>query len=439
MATVALTAFRRPAVVVGLVVNMFAFEQWAQGNISILAQYPPLTNILIGLLVLWALGLRVVQRPLNFQSYPALGWLILALYGFAFVSYVWTEAPGDFVAQWRHAGPYLLTIVVLLPLLVDDVAEIKTALLSSLAIGALVGVLALSTLTWGGRGFVVGPFGAQTNPLAIATAGGLLALAAMMMHFQGMARVFQVARWGIVALGFYMAVRSGSRGQTLALLISAMAFLPFSRKFSNIKGLVGTVVGLGFLGVLAMWLFQEFAQGQRWALESMLQTYQGSRLSKLQAGLSYWIESGPLAWVIGLGNTASFDPRIVGYYPHVVMGEILVEEGIIGLSLFGTALGLLTRQFFQTYRLVRDEPELRGLITAITAMTFFLFILSFKQGSLLGHSLLFGLLIISGRACIILSQHAMAAMQWQAHPGAPDAATGGTGAGRDLPGLARGM
>ena len=107
--------------------------------------------------------------------------------------------------------------------------------------------------------------------------------------------------------------------------------------------------------------------------------------------------------LIGLGNSASYDPRILGIYPHFVPLEVLAEEGLIGFGLYITILFCSMRSCLRCFRNIANEPRERLLLGGLVGLYMFTLLLSFKQGSLLGNLEVFMLSIILGRYERILS------------------------------------
>jgi len=70
----------------------------------------------------------------------------------------------------------------------------------------------------------------------------------------------------------------------------------------------------------------------------------------------------------------------------MMVPEILGEEGLLGLGLFCLALWMSIRTTRSAYRLAKEDPVQRGILATLAASFTFAFILSFKQGSLVGFS-----------------------------------------------------
>ena len=133
----------------------------------------------------------------------------------------------------------------------------------------------------------------------------------------------------------------------------------------------------------------------RWSEESAQESISG-RLNNalLLVRLAY---SSPETVLFGLGNSASYDPRILGIYPHFVPLEVLAEEGLIGFGLYGMIFYCVLRSAFRSFRILAGEPKERLLLGGLVGLYLFTLILSLKQGSLLLNLEPFMLAIILGR------------------------------------------
>ena len=233
--------------------------------------------------------------------------------------------------------------------------------------------------------------------MSIASLAGYVVLIAMLMNFRGVGRVWQILRWGLVVIGVVMSIRSGSRGQLFAMTGSTILFLPMSRRISSTKGFVATLAGAVSVGALIMWLYGQYAIWERWEWESMVEAYQSSRAEMVGALLAAWLDSSPVYWLIGLGSSAAYDPGIVGGYPHVVLIEVLCEEGLVGFVLFCGIVVLSMRSILRVYGASAPYPDARGVLAALGALFLFVFVLSFKQGSMLGSPYLFAFAVMLGK------------------------------------------
>ena len=133
---------------------------------------------------------------------------------------------------------------------------------------------------------------------------------------------------------------------------------------------------------------------------------EGAMSDRLRQGLfllELWFDS-PQTIIFGLGNSASFDPRILGMYPHFVPLEILAEEGLAGFGLYLLILYHAMSSARRSFNALANAPKERSLLGALLALFLFTFLLSLKQGSMLLNLELFMFAIILGKYERILRQ-----------------------------------
>jgi len=410
MAAVVFAMFRRPAIALGVVMCTYGLEQWAQANSSFFLVHQTLTNYITACLLLLALIISVLKAKPILAHYPPAGWLTIALFMYALLSMVWSIHIQGTQEQWNKHWPYIITVVGLSPLIITHPRDAYDGLLATLTLGSIILLLLLLTTQIEGRKVIFSAgqatIGAKGgNPLATASLAGYVALAVVLMNFQGLAKFWQWARWFIVALAMVIIIKSGSRGQLIGLLIALLVFLPVSRRFKSYKGFAGVVISLSLLAGLAMWGLSFFAESDRWAVQNMLDVYSGTRISYILRVLDYWINSSPIYWFAGLGNSASFAPYLIETYPHMVMAEVLAEEGLIGFGLLSAIIFLATRSIIRIYPYTAPFPDARGVLAVLGAWFLFVFTLSFKQGSMLGNTYLFAFAIMLGRLEQVVRRH----------------------------------
>jgi hypothetical protein len=206
-------------------------------------------------------------------------------------------------------------------------------------------------------------------------------------------------------------VKSGSRGQTVSIIFCGLCFLPYSRRFKDINSFIGLAFSVMVFAAITLWLLAKLTTdentpgvGDRWTWNGFVGSYQEGRLNTGLTLLRAWANSGPLAWFVGLGSSGSFDPKILGFYPHIVFLEVLGELGIVGFIM----LWLLPIFTFQNLRevwvYVKDDPEDRGLIASLGGLILFEIMMSFKQGSLLSSHVCFAFVIMLGRITLTMRQ-----------------------------------
>jgi hypothetical protein len=411
-AIITILIFRQPAAAVGALLCTYGVEQWAQSQSPFFFTHQWLTNLMTAGVLLFALLARFLKGKPVINPVTREYWVMTALYALAIASVSWSIAP---LISWEQLNNYLKYVAVfgfLMPLAVSDRDDLKVTLYTMLSLGVAVCSLLLVTADWADRkvimrsGAAIGSIGLERgNPLAVATLGGQVAMASLLMNFKGTASFWRVFRYIVFGVGFALTVKSGSRGQTFALIIATLAFFPFSRRFKDLKGFIGFAISIIIFGALVVSIADYFI-GQsaneirvedRWSWQAFVDAYQGGRINTSLILLSFWFEGGPLRWIVGLGSSASFDPAILGNYPHIVLAEVLGELGVIGWLILWLVPIFAYRAIRELWDYVKDDPEDRGMIATLAALFLFDVILSFKQGSLLGTSSTFGLAVILGR------------------------------------------
>jgi hypothetical protein len=131
----------------------------------------------------------------------------------------------------------------------------------------------------------------------------------------------------------------------------------------------------------------------RWSSESMRNSQFG-RFSMAAQMIGETYDAGAFAWLFGIGNSASF--KFFNTYPHVVPGEIIAEEGIVGFVLFMGCVLTAVMPGLRVLRLKTCTRMTRVNLGAMMSLFTFQLILSFKQGSMLGSVGLFSMALCIG-------------------------------------------
>jgi len=407
VASLLLVLWKYPAVGLAGVLCMFGLEQWGQATNTFFSQHQSATNYLIGGILVLALTLQTMKKGLSlFAGYPSVGWLTLVLFLYAFASTQWASRPDISMAEWGSRLPYVVTILLLSPLIICEIRDLRSTYTALFLIGGVLTVLLLFFVKWEARRIVLGnSIGDQGfgNPLAIAGMAGMVAIVGILANPWPQSKAWLPFKWTLVALCLILIVRSGSRAQLLGVIVISAACWPISRPIKDSKQFFAWTFGVLFLSgitVLALgefWSKQEayYAGGNRWSEQAM----QGAMSGRFDMALylvNLWY-SAPETIFFGLGNSTSFDPRILGIYPHFVPLEILAEEGLVGIILFLTILYMTGRNALRGYRSVRSVPSDRPIFAALVAMFLYASLLALKQGSLLGNLEPFMFAIILGK------------------------------------------
>ncbi len=394
--------FRAPGVAIAAILCMLGLEQWAQSVHPFFSTYHILTNIAIGGILLLALAILFLKNKPIFSHYPQTGWLALLLLMYSLVSVLWSPVPDLGFAVWGKLWPYLITIILLSPLLITSPGNLRAGLTALLPLGTLLVLLLLLHSNWTYRGVELVLEGGRTvmgNPLAIAQMAGYVMLSVVLLNFHGSSRVWQYGRWLVAAICMALAVKAGARGQFFSMLIVGLAFLPFSRHTAKPGQFFVLFTGMIVLAGIGYWtldfVMPTDVTATRWDSNKLGHDLSG-RLDNAILLLDHWSRS-PWTILFGLGNSASYDPRIIGIYPHIVPLEVLGEEGVIGFVLFIALIAMTFRSLIRTRLLILDNTQERGTLAALGAMFVFELLLSLKQGSMAGSIFLFAFAIMIGK------------------------------------------
>lgn len=405
------TVCKHPAVAIAGVLCMFGLEQWGQATTTFFSSHQTATNYLIGGILLLGLGLQFAQKGLDLvKDYPSVGWMILTLYFYAFVSTQWVSRPDISMALWESRWAYLVTMLLLSPLLVIEEKDLYRASIALLIMGGTLSFCLLFFVKWEARRIVLDH--GLGNPLAVAAMAGMVLLIALIADPWPRRKLWQPLRWTLIAICLIVIVKSGSRGQLVAVfLVSALAW-PLTRGISNLKQFVLLGLAILFLATVASLTIQEFSGEQvqtyggraRWSEQSAQEDAMGRLHNALTLlGLAY---SSPESIVFGLGNSSAYDPRVLGIYPHFVPLEVLAEEGLVGFTLYILVIITVANILVRSIRLTTCGSPQRMLLGGWGAVTLFSLLLSLKQGSLLLNLEPFMLAIVLGRYEYILSRQA---------------------------------
>jgi hypothetical protein len=406
-------SIRKSSFALGAFLCMFGLEQWGTAKIGFVASHASFTNYLASAIVLVAFGLRllrgrgfrVVNGPIHLSA--------ILLYTYAAVTVVWTPAPGIAMEEWRAQAPYLLLAILVLPLLVQNVDEAAEGLRGTLIAGAILSAALVFFVDWGYRGFESEVFAgvAIRSPLAIAQLGAIVFVLSMIyMPWRGL---YAVVAIGLIAISVILVIKSGSRGQLIAMIAAALLFVPIARGWSISRGsVVWLVVAAVILG--AMWailpdLSELFtSQANRFDTDRAVVDYE-ERVTLAHVLLNRYLSSGVFELLFGLGSSASFSPRIIGFYPHIVPVEVLCELGVVGFSLFVAILVLTVRASLRFMTAVSQLPaatDARRVVATLAALALIELLVSFKQGSLIRDVNLFLFpILIEGIIASVMAKH----------------------------------
>jgi hypothetical protein len=386
----------RPAVGIAPLLCMYALEQWAGAMHPFFNYHSSFTNILVGALILVAVGINLLKGKKIFSGYTQIFYLILILYSYAFISILWSPGIESGIEKWKTVGPYIITVLFLAPLLITEKKDLYIGLLSVIVLGAVVTILIFKYAQWDGRFIVLAGVSQFRggNPLAIGQMAGYVILAMTFITFKSKWLVNNFVRFIIIALCFVLAVKTGSRGQIVIVLLLSLALLPmkFPAQISKSVKMASIVTGAMLIIVIAAWSLQNYSLENRWSKEDLLEQG-GGRLAMARKLINTWLDS-PESIIIGLGNSASFSEKIIGIYPHNVPVEVMCEEGIIVFMLYCFIHFRTIKTLKVSLKKLENQYQEKNALLVLGSFYLFELVLSLKQASLIGSVLVFSFAIL---------------------------------------------
>jgi hypothetical protein len=385
-----LSTIYRPVIGLAGLLCVQVLDFWGQLSSPWLAENGKFTNLYVVSLI--AIGLFRAQQYSHerMKGIPWVQILVISLWVEAGISLYWSPAPKQGIEEWGKYLPYMILHAVFVPLLVRRPLDLQYGLSALLILGMALAILVNAFVRWDHR-FIVSFYNPNEkfwNALAFAQMAGYVTIAASLLNHP------RSWYWGLlkgvaIASSVILVVQSGTRGQFLLMALLPIVFLPISRPIGSLKTYVWGVLLILCLASASIFAYDTFTQqDERWS-SGRFQSDGEIRLMMTGRLLQHWLKASdgdPAVFILGLGNSASFSQRIVGFYPHMMVPEILGEEGLLGLSLFGLAIWMSICTMRTAYSLSKDVPAQRGILATLAASFTFAFLLSFKQGSLLSVS-----------------------------------------------------
>jgi hypothetical protein len=403
-----LTALWRPSVSVAAVLCIYGLKQWGQATSAWLAAHGPFTNFAIGVVVLTGLAIRKCRGKCVLCNVQQGTWAVIALYAYAFFSLLWTPRQDLALDMWGLAYPYVTTAVFLAPLAIEDSDDLYQSYFALLIMGGVLVFALLLFAKWGDRGVLISGSSSEleTNPLAIANLGGAVASAALFLRTRRLPVLSWILRLLLVAAALALIVRSGSRGQLIATLATLAVMLPVAFQISNVRGLVPMVIAVAVIFCAAEYSSENYIRrdDDRWS-QTDAAGAASERWRMNQAVLKHWARS-PGSVIFGLGNSAAFDPDILGSYPHDVPLETLGEEGVLGFAIYLLINWLALRGLLRGMRLTKDDTGSRRLLAVAGANFIFTLITTLKEGNMVASAEFFMAAIILARMPELLTARA---------------------------------
>lgn len=375
------------SVALGMILVGPTFEVALQSYVGLLANNAAIFNVGLAMVcgasltITFGRGAMPFQNALNPASIATLFLVLLSI-----ASLAWSGAGEDSRAIVKQSVPYTILYLVVAPLLVSRVRELRRTFFTILVLGTAVATALLlnpdASMKSGRIDINLGG-GVGINPLAVGYLGGVLFITAVVYRPRKVAAWIMPARIGLAFMAIGVTLQSGSRGQLLITALIAIVFLPLSRKIQNFGRFVALGVGGLFAVIafrLAMGFFITSENEDRWSLES-LSDGGGGRFEMAGTALGDFLRN-PQAWLLGrgAGNFTTLDDSHT--YVHNFPVEALTELGLVGFTLFLILVVTGFKAGRSLWDMYQEEDEDRMLVATLLAISSFTFLLSFKEGTI---------------------------------------------------------
>lgn len=408
-------AVTRPTWALALLLIQYPLEQLIQSYVVYFVYHNEFFNVLVGLLGIASLSVKILTRPNALTAaLNSVSLLSFLYYALASASVIWSPTQQSAVDILRPGLSYFIMFVVLSPLLIERMDQIREFLIVTLVLSAITAFLVLTNPA---GDFVRGRFALrlggiglkESNPLAMSDLAAFLVLTAATLNLRGRGGVLVAARIIGGILGTGLLIAASSRGQVVFAGFVALVFYPISVQVKNLGQFIFRAAGLLVLvGVLVVGarLFSKQAQGteKRWDAAELSDA--GSiRVHNMQVLLVEWIRK-PQAWPVGLGTGgfAAYEKTSHEPYVHNMIVEALGEFGILGFIFFGGALLGTATSGIRLMRMCWHDPDARAVAASLIAYNTFQFLISNKQGNVWVSTQMFTMFLVMVRAERVLTR-----------------------------------
>lgn len=402
LAGLALYSLREPGVATALVWLMIVLESVLQQGNAFLLAHSSFMNFLIAGIATFAAAAAFLRGDLRGSRSPKQVWWYALLIFYCISSVLWSVSPSDTREQLLINLPYVFAFGFLAPICIYNERQLTICLKVLIYFGALImiGVLASKT---GQRGILL-EFAhgrdIEANPLAAASLASYVAFACLFSVLgKKLVTLESTLKLAIVILSLAVVIKSGSRGQLIAFAAISILLFPIFAKATARRSILLAGLAAISLTVVAIVMVDQLGWSHRWKLDSLVAD-QNSRWHMCEIMLQRYYDGGFFAWILGLGSSASF--KYLQSYPHNMLVETLVEEGILGCSLLIAILYSFSQTGIRLITSTALPRDVRVDIATVLAIFSFNLLLSFKEGSLLGCAIS---LFSPGLVLVWLSQH----------------------------------
>ena len=390
-------AWLKPATSVAMSFGVLAMDAFNRSSFPLLAEWraAQVLTVLVVSVACWRqVSIHGLWSSLSTRSTFLRAALIY--FAYALLAVTWSSDPASSFMVWLNFLKYLLVFILGAHLVVRDREDLGVALREIALVWTPYLTLVLFAGHWGARGIISKVasdhewegFGAgEVGYLVLPTLAAACALTLPLLT--------RWPRWlrtvGVVIM-LAVIVRSGARGQLVACALGAAAYVPSwaLRALASVMLRGAVLVAIAF-GIALLLDQGEYPQVLlRWTA-ARLQAALQERWDLISQLWAAYAAGGWGTILFGLGTAES--GVLMGIYPHFIPVEVLCEQGLVGLALLGTALGVLIGQG----RRAMAGPGRSDADAAIIALFLFLCLVGLKSGGVLASPWLWTAAALLGR------------------------------------------
>lgn len=386
--------YKNHHVAVGLIIVVYLLDQFFESNSGFFSARSHLVNLSVLVLVVLGSFRSFALQGLAKREQVNAVFLSSSVFLYALITAVWASNDGWLIERTVSSLPYVLVYMLFASFVVRSLEDSEKSIIGVISIGAAVFVVLLSSGSLA-SGAIYNPYiesiygdARQLNYLAVGQSAAYVALAAALGPLLFRSKLGVVISLFVVLAGIFISFQSGARGQTLMLVITLLLFLPFRSSKSLSKPISAILFGLLFLFLISGLVDYSSIinlEGTRWS--ASLAEAGGWRYQASADALTAWVDGAILYQFIGFGS--GYLKLEFGYYPHVLVVELLVEQGIVGLALFLYILYRFSKASMYLIVSSAGKSRFRRSVLPYISFVFFTFGISFKQGTLFDWAELF--------------------------------------------------
>lgn len=402
------------------IVVLYPLEQLLTTVSTFFATNTKFLNLAVGGVAAFGAVSGIISGKAPFRGYFNVVYILtIALYAWSMLGVVYAPDKAKATADLILAIPYLGLMLILPTLLVNGLDEFRRLIPPILVVGsAIIGLILASpnTAMFSGRLGIEGlGDSAIQNPLATASLGGTILVMGMLYKPTKFALFMNIIRGGAITAGLAITMLSGSRGQLLAAVGSAVLLFPLARQIGNmVQFLAVSASGLiaMLFGMLVLQFVTTSEAATRWDAAA-LETGVDSRWQFIATIMGEYM-SRPISYLQGLGTSAFtsywHDDRIP--YVHNMPAQVLSEHGLIGAALLIAIVLMTTVAGWKMLRLYRDHPEELSTAAILVSLCVYNMLLSFKQSNFFTSGLPFWVFLVLAKVSVRSMKDAAAYSLW---------------------------